>query len=232
MKKVLCSKLYSIKCLLQNHIFSYVIFKFKGRWCSMLTLYFIRHGETEWNVSGRIQGQLDSDLTEAGIQSIIRLKRQLTSIECHDVFSSPSGRALKTANILFPNKTIKTDKRLLEMNMGQFEGLTWQEMKEKNKRQFYNHFHFPEVFQAPDGENYGDVNHRIKKFLAYISSHYETGKIFIITHGVIIKLLLAYINKIPLRHIWQQGHVKGASMTVIQKEKSQMKVVAIGKTMI
>ena len=96
----------------------------------MLTLYFVRHGETDWNVENRVQGQLDSKLTEKGTRDVLNLRTSIKNINWQAVYSSPSRRALHTAELLTAQRIkIIEDNRIKEMNLGTFEGMTWDEIK-------------------------------------------------------------------------------------------------------
>jgi 2,3-bisphosphoglycerate-dependent phosphoglycerate mutase len=97
------------------------------------TIYLVRHGETRWNVEGRIQGQLDSDLTERGIEQARAIGRLLSRHVGRDLAfameSSPSGRALSTARLVaealgFDPTAIRTTPLLAERHMGDWAGMT------------------------------------------------------------------------------------------------------------
>jgi probable phosphoglycerate mutase len=97
------------------------------------TIYLVRHGETRWNVEGRIQGQLDSDLTERGIEQARAIGRLLQRYvgreQAFAMESSPSGRALSTALLVaeelgFDPARIRTTPLLAERHMGDWAGMT------------------------------------------------------------------------------------------------------------
>ena len=64
---------------------------------TMEEVYLVRHGETEWNLTGRRQGQLDSPLSERGMMEVQRTSKRIESLPVDGVFSSPLGRAISTA---------------------------------------------------------------------------------------------------------------------------------------
>src|SRR5699024_7785169 len=106
----------------------------------MLTLYLVRHGETEWNLDNRLQGSLNSELTQKGVKDVMKLKNDTDKINWDAIYSSPSKRAFHTAKILRGSNEIFCDARLKEMNIGKFEGLTWGEVKLINKYQYKNYW--------------------------------------------------------------------------------------------
>ena len=89
-----------------------------------LTFYFVRHGETLFNVQKRMQGLSDAPLTEEGIKVAEDLARGLHDIPFSAAYSSSSGRAVDTADTVLEgrNMILKTDKRLRELNFGDLEG--------------------------------------------------------------------------------------------------------------
>lgn len=180
----------------------------------MITLYFVRHGETEWNVENRVQGQLDSPLTDKGIKDVLQLKHRIQETEWQAVFSSPIHRALYTAKLLCDGEQlIYQDKRLMEMNLGIFQSMTWKEIKQYDPTQYRHYWHKPALFSVNHGETFLAVRHRVEQFLQNIQQTYKEGNILIVTHGVIIKIVQLIAQHISLSEVWATPHVKGATVT-------------------
>ncbi len=97
----------------------------------MTEIIFIRHGETQWNIEGRVMGQLDSPLSRRGENQAEAIARRLSTISFAALYSSDLGRAKQTANAIANkcNMTVQLDKSLRERNMGVFQGLTRKEKK-------------------------------------------------------------------------------------------------------
>ena len=89
-----------------------------------MKIYITRHSKTLWNEQKRLQGRLDSPLTQEGIDNALALKKYLTdnALQFDCVYSSPIPRAYQTACLLFDQEKVITDDRLMEMNLGIFEG--------------------------------------------------------------------------------------------------------------
>jgi broad specificity phosphatase PhoE len=98
-----------------------------------MKLIAIRHGETEWNAQGREMGQLDSALTERGIQQARLVAGRLNQAAFHALYSSDLGRGIQTAEIIASKcqKQVQLDAGLRERHMGIFQGLTLAEMRER-----------------------------------------------------------------------------------------------------
>lgn len=179
----------------------------------MVTLYVIRHGETEWNVANRVQGGQDSSLTAQGIKDVLRLKDQLDGLTWKAVYTSPRERALHTAKLLYEQQNqIIQDHRLREMSLGSFEGMTWKEIRTKNRLQYYYYWNKPDRFTLPCSERFIDVKKRVKQFLKHVKETYEEGNILIVTHGVIIKIIQLIEQKKTIQHLWETPHVRGATI--------------------
>lgn len=100
----------------------------------MLKLYLIRHGETQWNAEGRIQGHTDIELNERGMEQARRLAARMPEEGPFDaIYASPLRRAFRTATLIGEalKLTVISDARLIERSLGQLEGLTMTEVKEK-----------------------------------------------------------------------------------------------------
>ena len=195
----------------------------------MTMLYFVRHGETEWNVERRIQGQLDSKLTKNGIEKVKLLSEHLKQIEWETVYSSPLGRAYQTAQLLSPTTEIIKDHRLMEMHLGDFEGVLWSEMKEKQRTLYEYYWRNPSQFKHPSSESFYDLKERVTDFLHEISEQHQEGNILIVTHGVVIQVLQLIINKLPLNDLWLTPIVNGATVTKVEINNQTMKLVTIGE---
>jgi probable phosphoglycerate mutase len=87
----------------------------------MITLYITRHGETEWNKEKRMQGWLDSNLTESGIKNAVSLGERLKETEFTAIYSSPSGRTKATTSLIRGERDIPViyDENLKEIKLGQ-----------------------------------------------------------------------------------------------------------------
>lgn len=145
-------------------------------------LYLMRHGQTEWNAMGKMQGRLDSSLTEKGIAQAERQAELVAEVQAQR-FSSPQGRALQTARIVFRGKDFTGDDRLCEIDIGDFTGLMIEDLR----------LRYPEIFigsrldwhnHTPGGENFAQLAARAKSFLDSL-----TGPALITTHGIALRML-------------------------------------------
>ena len=152
-----------------------------------MTIYLIRHGQTEFNAVGRYQGRLDSPLTELGRLQAARMGVLLATLVAPGarLVSSPLGRAMATAAIIAEKASLPeaiTDSRLLEISLGSWEGMTDEDIE----------FTFPGArdgtdrwnwhFTSPDGERYEDVAARAGAWLSEAIG--SNTPLVAVSHGV------------------------------------------------
>ncbi len=159
----------------------------------MLKLYLIRHGETDWNVDGRIQGHSDVDLNARGYEQARRLAARIGEEGTFEaIYSSPLKRAFATAQLIGAavKLPVTTDPRLLERSLGVLEGLTLAEIRAK----------FPEVHRAwhdggtrphiPGEETREAFVERAHSFIRDLRARHPEGRVIAVTHGGTINMLL------------------------------------------
>lgn len=172
-------------------------------------LYLMRHGQTEWNLAGRMQGRLDSPLTELGTAQAGQQARLISRITA-ERYSSPQGRAARTAEIAFGELAFKTDPRLCEIDTGDFTGHSIEELRQS----------YPEAFtggsldwydRAPQGETFAQLSVRCQSFLDDL-----TGPALIVTHGITLRMLRVLALGIPLARL-EELPVEQGAVHVVRK---------------
>ncbi|MBE0662818.1 MAG: histidine phosphatase family protein [Bacteroidales bacterium] len=161
---------------------------------------FIRHGQTSWNKEERLNSTTDISITEDGRNQILASIEYLKKLNFSRIISSPMIRTLETAEIIksYLNIPLYTDKRLVEVNFGEFEGKTAEELlADKSFRNIYLEWiddtnpKFP-----PQCETYENSANRIIHALLDLSS--LNGRTLIVTHGAIIRILISVLFlKVP-----------------------------------
>jgi len=150
-------------------------------------LYLLRHGETEFNVAGRLQGQQDSSLTARGRAQArahgALLKDLIAEPVAWRVVASPLGRTLDTARLAcaelgLPDSAIETDPRLKEVAYGHWEGLTHAEVETRYRDQWVARERDIWGFVVPGGESYAMLAARVQAFLDEAD-----GRTIVVSHG-------------------------------------------------
>lgn len=164
-----------------------------------LEVYLIRHGETEWNVAGKIQGHTDIPLNENGAVQAQQLGEQLKHVPFSAVYSSDLARALKTASLAtgLPEQEIKTTPLLRERHMGCFEGRSGQEYWQLLRREQVGQT-APEVVLAWRGdesvESFADVFARLLPFFKALQVSHPGETVLVSSHAHVLAALLYHVD--------------------------------------
>jgi broad specificity phosphatase PhoE len=154
-------------------------------------IYFLRHGETESNASGRMQGHLDSKLTAKGesqAAAMAAILSRLVDGDSTDIVSSPLGRAVQTADIVgrtlrTPDQRRRTDIRLREMTWGAWDGFTLTEIQERWPQEWHARQADRWNCPPPNGESYAMLRERVAPAFWEIFS--DDRPVIVIAHGVV-----------------------------------------------
>ncbi|ALB28001.1 histidine phosphatase family protein [Companilactobacillus heilongjiangensis] len=163
----------------------------------MVELYIVRHGETDTNYEGRINGMsTDKPLNAKGIAQVEELKKYIDINKFDEIYSSPMKRAMQTAEILNQNvHEIKQDKRLYEADYGSWDGLKESELHDKYPDVFdENNYLLPGYTKyAKDGEEYADVYKRVEDFMDDMAKKGDE-KIMVVCHGFVSRSFMKVVT--------------------------------------
>jgi broad specificity phosphatase PhoE len=162
-------------------------------------IYFIRHGETDWNREGRIQGQIDIPLNDTGHQQAIALSRGLktflldTEIDLFVV--SPLTRTRQTMGYLLrefdlPDNRAETEPAMLELAFGIWEGHFFKDLK--RNPQYPKNLEERFRWRPEEGESYEDGRERVRQWIGRID-----GPTVIVAHGAIGRCLIGLVSDLP-----------------------------------
>ncbi len=159
-----------------------------------ITLYFIRHGETDWNLAQRYQGQKDIPLNATGRAQAARNGRTLAQALGHraaalDYVASPLGRARETMEIMrrqmgLPPGGYRTDDRLREIHYGHWEGELWTELPAKDPEGFARRETDRWGWQPRGGESYRALSERVAGWVGEIERD-----VVVAAHGGVMRVL-------------------------------------------
>ncbi len=192
-------------------------------------IYLIRHGETTWNFEKKIQGQLDSPLTDIGIQQGHLLGERMIKINPDVIYTSNLKRAIDTANLLNENikKEIVVLPSLKERNWGIFQGATWERIKNFYPKQYKFYKNDSKNYVVPNGESYAQVLKRITDTLDFLVSKKKYRKIVIVTHGGIISPLIREILSLPYES-YRRLRISNSSITKLVYNELGTSIITIG----
>ena len=161
------------------------------------TIVFVRHGETDWNAEGRLQGQRDIPLNTLGRGQARRngevIARLLPEAAGYDFVASPLMRARETMEIVraamgLDAKAYRLDKRLLELTFGEWEGLTYQDLEQSEPGSLAVRDADKWGFTPPGGESYDALSARILAWLATLAA-----PSVVVAHGGVGRVLRQHL---------------------------------------
>lgn len=170
----------------------------------MTDLILIRHGETDWNIEGRYQGQSDVPLNPAGIKQAEDLAKRLRDYRMDAIFSSDLSRAQKTAEIIsrVNGASLYLDPRLREIDQGEWEGMLFHDIRTRYAKAFEERLRDPLQVAPPGGETVGQVRQRVLEAIKDIIASYPRGVIAIVSHGLALAIIKVHLNNLPIETVW------------------------------
>ena len=171
----------------------------------MTRVMLVRHGVTEWNTTGKIQGQSDTNLSPDGVHQARLLTAHFPFDVVDAIYSSDLHRAMTTAEVIASrfNLEIIPVKEFREINFGIWEGKEFEVIAKEDPAGFKKFFLQPDMLIFKDGETFAEVQNRAMTMLKRIVHDAGENKhIVIVTHGAVIRTIMAAILEMPLRKIW------------------------------
>jgi broad specificity phosphatase PhoE len=158
------------------------------------TLYFVRHGQTEWNAINRFQGRWNSDLNELGREQAHANARLLEGFGVEAIFSSPLDRTRQTTEIIreYVSAPVTYDERLVEWDCGDWSGYLRTEIEERWPEEVAALRADPFYYRGPSCENYPDMFERARPFVDELREH-PASRIAVVSHGMIGKVMMSIL---------------------------------------
>ncbi len=173
----------------------------------MTSLWLVRHGQTDWNLTGRWQGQAPyaPGLNDAGRGQAIALRDELKDIRFSAIYSSDLFRSVQTSNLLAETlgMTVTLEPRLREMNLGAWEGMLAEEIKAKYPKELEERARDPFHTRAPDGESPREVAERVLTAVDEIAGRHPNGNILIVAHGLSLAVILCHAQGLPMDQVYE-----------------------------
>lgn len=172
-----------------------------------MKLLLTRHGQTDWNIARRYQGQTDVPLNETGTLQAALLAQRLSAHVIHTIYSSDLSRAMNTAKAVAESQeltpVLHSDPRWRELSFGDWEGMTYQEMSA----------HSPELFDAwmkdslnvstPNGETHIQLAERVQAAFSELKANHKDETVLVVGHSGSMQTLLSITLGVDLSRYWQ-----------------------------
>jgi broad specificity phosphatase PhoE len=196
----------------------------------MLTIYLTRHGQTEWNVAGKMQGWENGELTLEGINGALALGTRLNSVPIDIIYSSSSKRAYHTAKLIAGERNLPIVKNdlLREMSFGDWEGRTREEIEKEYSQEYTTFWEHPHLYKRDSGELFEHVIERATEAFNKIIDAHPTGTVLIVSHSIFLRILLAHLKQTPLKEVFNQNYLGNTSLTKIVVNGKDPKIIFEG----
>jgi len=193
-----------------------------------MNLILIRHGETDWNRSGRCQGVADIVLNENGKQQARELANSLKDHNITAVYSSHLKRALETAEHIAEHHDldVRIERELHEMNQGDLEGLSFPYIRDRYADVLQKWRDSPETLRLPNGESLIEVQDRAWSVFEKVHSEHMGETVVAVSHNLTIITLLCKITGVGLKG-FREFNVQATSKNVIVSENGDIRVDVI-----
>ena len=191
-----------------------------------MKIYIVRHGQTQWNTESRMQGALDSPLTQEGIRAAHALKEKIKDLDLDAIYTSPQGRALTTAQILRGDRDLDLvqDPDLRELSVKIWEGRVFDQVKKTHPQDLHRYLKEPQNYHPPGEENYYDLMDRARGFLNRLKAQ-DHKNVLVVSHGVTINALLNVMEGIPVEDFWKKPLVLGTELSLVEEKDGVYQVI-------
>lgn len=190
-------------------------------------LYIVRHGQTDWNAEGRIQGSTDRPLDETGRSQAHAVGKELSKLRPAAIYSSPLLRARQTAEAIaaFHGHEILLEKGLREASYGSVDGITVEEFRARFKGAIEEKLKLPIEQQwkyklAHDAESCEEIIERALPALYQIAGRHENASVIIVSHGFVLRALVSYLAEVSDETV----RIPNCSVVVLEGDGSSLEL--------
>ena len=192
----------------------------------MTKVYLIRHTEAEGNYYRRIQGQWDGGITARGKKQIEALAERMKDVPLTALYSSDLTRTMLTAGAItkYHDLPLQTDKRLREVYMGRWEGISWGDASYYEPEQYSYFSSNPDLWNIGDNELWHDLRERMYSAIADIASRHDGENIAIVSHGTAIRALMCKIWNVEGKDIHSVRHGDNTAVSLLTVENGVISI--------
>jgi alpha-ribazole phosphatase len=182
-----------------------------------MRLILVRHGETEYNLGRRYQGQREVPLNQTGLEQAERLARRFAALQIDALFSSDLQRCVQTAAPIAKacGSRPKQDARWRELSFGEWEGMTYAEIQAASPNALAKWQADPVHASPPGGETLAQLAGRVSLALEELSCGHAQATVLLVTHAGVVRTLLCLALGLDLNRQWQ-FEVASASVSEIR----------------
>ncbi|MBI4307298.1 MAG: histidine phosphatase family protein [Chloroflexi bacterium] len=168
------------------------------------TVYFVRHGESAWNATGRYQGRLDAPLSDLGLRQADLLARRFAPVRLDAIYTSPLQRARVTAERIAAchGMAVVSEPGLTEIDHGEWNGMLRAEVERRYPETVRLWREAPGQVRMPGGESLADVRQRGMAAVDAIAAAHPNGAALVVSHHAVLKVVLGTLVGLGLEDFW------------------------------
>lgn len=173
----------------------------------MVELWLVRHGQTDWNLTGRWQGQASDapGLNETGRKQASVASEKMKGVEISAIYSSDLLRAKQTAEAIAVSLELPVilEPRLREINLGAWEGMFSEDIEAQYPQELADRARDPFHTPAPNGESPYEVAERVLKAVNEIADRHRDESVLIVAHGISLAVIICHAEEFPVEGVYQ-----------------------------
>lgn len=179
-----------------------------------MRLLLVRHGESEWNASGRLQGQADPPLSKLGRRQAAHVAARLVDEGVEAIVSSDLQRAFDTANALAGSVRLEIERRedWREVDLGDWTGISREEVERENP-EVWRRWRIEGIEGWKGGETYAEAMVRVGGAISALASEHADRTVVTVTHGGSIRLAVCHLLGLPAAELGRIMSIGNASIT-------------------
>ena len=197
----------------------------------MVKLILVRHALTVDNQKSRLSGHIDRSISEEGKEQIDKITNYLKDFDIDKIYTTTSSRTKDTVKKLSELKSIEIIEKesLKEISFGDFEGLTFDEIKDKYPKEFQDMIEKGYEYKYPNGESLIDSYNRVCIELDNIISNNDDRTILICSHGGTIRNIITYLISNSYKYHWN-FKIDNGSVTILEVQDGFTVITAMNNT--
>lgn len=193
----------------------------------MSRIHLVRHGQTDWNLERRIQGQTNSQLTALGRQQAQAIAEELKALSFAGAYASSSDRARDTAQYIVAHRGLDLTlwDELREISLGPWEGQLYDDIKAADEE---GHGHFweqPHLFQREGAETFAQLQQRAIDAIGRIAAAHPQQDVLVVSHGAFIKSVLCHVEGRHLSKFWHPPRMANCCHSIIRQTGPEQFVI-------
>lgn len=197
----------------------------------MTRVVLLRHGETPWNADKKHIGVTDMDLSQKGWDQAVALAKAVKNVEFAKVYSSGLKRAVRTAEAVCREQSMDLEALpgLNEINFGEWEGLTWQEIRNRYAADYERWLDGDPGFTLPAGDSWDSFRKRVMDTFEPLIPENDGKILGVVSHGGVIKTIICSLSGFGPSFFFR-FHLSPASISILDTDGRKFVLTVLNDT--